>query len=305
MAVYLGSAGCFELRRTGGEEYLSEVRPADVNPDNDRFSFDFPAGQYLTGDMIEITSTDGSLLDFIDPSGWGDNTRYDDGKFFIYVDEAGGMALYTDFCEAVAGEVNGRVPLIAHNSVIPVRITVENNIERIVAQITDYEINTEREAVDVTELGDSFRQQYNSLISGSGQLSCFFEYDARDCDPALGGENCNFELPIYMNQLILRNRIGSKFHAKLTVIGRGVKPNGRPEDFDDEVWYEFDGIVTNVAMAFAPGETLKSTISFITTGEIKLRVRTITNYILQEQGSNDRIELERYQEGYLEQEQAI
>jgi len=305
MAVYLGSAGCFELRRTGGEEYLSEIAPSDVNPDNDRFSFDFPAGQYLTGDLIEITTTDGSLLDFIDPSGWGDNTVYDDGKFFIYVDEAGGMALYTDFCEAVAGEVNGRVPLVAHDHVIPVKITVDNNYERIVAQVTEYEINTEREAVDVTELGDSFRQQYNSLISGSGQLSCFFDYDARDCDPALGGENCDLELPIYMNQLILRNQIGSKFHAKATVIGRGNKPHGRPEDFDDEVWYEFDGVVTNVAMAFVPGETLKSTISFITTGQIKLRVRTITNYILQEQGSNDRIELERYQDGYLEQEQAI
>ena len=176
---------------------------------------------------------------------------------------------------------DGRVQLNAI-SVIPISVLVSNNFERIVAQVTDYQINTEREAVDVTELGDAFRQQYSSLISGSGQLSCFFEYDARECDPFCGGCD-DYELPMYMNQLVLRTQIGSEFHAKLTVIGRGEKPHGNDQDFDDEVWYEFDALITNVAMSFAPTQTLKSTISFITTGEIRLRTKYVSNYILQEQ----------------------
>ena len=76
MAIYLGSQGCFELRRTSLDEtFTSEVRPSDVNPDKDRFSFEFPAGQYLTGDLIEITALDGNTLDFVDPSGWNERQQ--------------------------------------------------------------------------------------------------------------------------------------------------------------------------------------------------------------------------------------
>ena len=182
MAVYLGEAGCFELGRTSlDEDFFATIAPSDINVDTDRFSFEFPVGQYLTGDLIEITSTNGATLDFIDPSGWLEETVvYDDGKFFIYVDQAGGINLYRDFCLAMAGEIAGRVPLHEITESIPIRIRVENNFSRIVAQVTDFEINTEREAVDVTELGDAFRKQYSSLISGSGRLSCFFEYEATD-----------------------------------------------------------------------------------------------------------------------------
>ena len=78
------------------------------------------------------------------------------------------------------------------------------------------------------------------------------------CDPQLSGECDEYELPIYTNQLILRSRIGSEFHARLTVIGRGYKPYDDGSSYDDEVWYEFDGIITNVAMSFAPDGNAKS-----------------------------------------------
>ena len=73
-------------------ERCGTIKPDDVNTTAKRFSFDFEHGQLLTGDQIEITSTDGSALDFID--------SYTDSsvKKFIYVDELDGIRLLRQFC---------------------------------------------------------------------------------------------------------------------------------------------------------------------------------------------------------------
>jgi len=74
MAVLLGEIGKVELRRTQLDESLSgTVKSSDVNPTKDRFSFDFPLGLLITGDQIEMKTTDGSLLSFIAASGWPTN----------------------------------------------------------------------------------------------------------------------------------------------------------------------------------------------------------------------------------------
>lgn len=296
MAVFLGQAGCVELRRTQfDEEIFGTVLQSDVNSVKDRFSFEYPLGMLITGDQVEIKSTDGTNLDFIDASGWPVNTVYPDGIFYIYVDEVGAIRLYNSFDDAMSGEVAGRIPLNDPGRSIPIEVEVRNNNFRILAQVRSFELNTEREVVDVTVLSDEFRRQYSGLISGSGQLNCFFEYERRDCDPISEGSAGYTELPVYMNQLILRTRLGSEFHAKLTLIGNGPKPYGRKEDNDDEIWYEFDARITNVGMQFEPTQPIQSTISFVTTGEIKLRTRYVTNYLLQEDAS-DRLRLEENQD---------
>ena len=303
MAVFLGEAGCVELRRTQfDEEVFATVTPSDVNPVKDRFSFDYPTGMLITGDQIEIKTTDETDLDFIDKSGWPTNAVYPDGIFYIFVDEVGAIRLYQNFDDAMSGEVAGRVALNAISRDIPIEVEVRNNNFRIMAQVKSFELNTEREAVDVTTLSDEFRQQYSGLISGSGSLNCFFEYETRDCDPLTCSSTDFLELPIYMNQLILRTRLGSEFHAKFTLIGRGPKPYGRREDEDDEVWYEFDARITNVGMQFEPTQPIQSTINFVTTGEIQLRTRFVTNYLLQQ--DKDRLRLEDNQDqGFVEVEQ--
>ena len=305
MAVLLGEIGKVELRRTQLDESLSgTVKSSDVNPTKDRFSFDFPLGLLITGDQIEMKTTDGSLLAFIAASGWPTNQQYSDGIFYIFVDEVGAIRLYQTFDEAISGEVTGRVDLVDPGRDVPITIKVRNNNERILGQVRNYELNTEREVVDTTALSDEFRRNYSGLISGSGKITCYFDYERRSNDALIKGESVGVvEMPIYMNQLILRTRIGSEFFAKLTLIGRGFKPGGRREDFDDEVWYEFDARITNVGMAFVPDEPIEATIDFVTTGEIKLRTRYVTNYLLQEQGFADRIRQEANQSGFLEVEQ--
>lgn len=301
----MGEGGQIELRRTQvDEEYTGEVRQSDVNPNKDRFSFDYPLGMLITGDQVEIRTTDGSLLDFIAPDGWPTNRVYQDGIFYLFVDEVGAIRLYSRFDEAISGELKGRANLVDAGRTVPIAITIRNNNERILSQVREFEINTERDSVDISALSDEFKKQYSGLISGSGKITCFFDYERKDCDPAYAGLSPGVvELPIYMNQLLLRTRLGSEFWAKVTLVGRGFKPYGRREDLDDEIWYEFNARITNIAMSFQPGQPIESVIEYVTTGEIKLRTRYISNYLLQEQGLVDRIRQEENQSGFLEVEQ--
>lgn len=303
MAVLLGYHGQVELRRSQvDEEFFGSVAVSDVNTVKDRFSFDFPSGMLITGDQIEMSTTDGSLLDFVSADGWPTNTVYRDGVFYIFVDEVGAIRLYKTFDEAIAGEVTGRINLADAGRTVPISVRVRNNNERILGQVKSFELNTERESVDTTTLSDEFRRQYSGLISGSGRITCFFDYERRSGDPLTTGQSSGvIEMPLYVHQLLLRTRLGSEFGAKLTLVGRGPKPYGSFEDIDDEVWYEFEARITNVGIAFDPTEPIESTIDFVTTGEIKLRTRYVSNYLLQE--SNDRIRQEANQSGFLEVEQ--
>lgn len=299
MAVLLGCEGSIELRRSSQDEHFDgEVVPSDVSVTKGRFSFNFPEGMLMTGDQVEIKSLDGSNLSFIDPSGWNIPGSYPDGIWFVHLDEAGGIKLYNKFDDAIAGEANGRVTLLAPGAKQAIEVRVVNNFDRIVGQITDFELNTSRDAVDVSELGDEFRQQYSTMISGNGQLTCFFDYERRMCDNLSSFQAGQVEMPVYMNQLLLRTQLGSGFWAKVTLVGRGDKPGGRAEDFDDEVWYEFDGLVTNVGMSFEPTQPIRSTVQFVTTGEIKLRTRSESFYVLKEDDIGQ-VLLEENQDGAL------
>ena len=302
MAVLLGESGQVELRRTGLDEVLrGTVARSDVNYVRDRFSFNFPLGALITGDQVEIRTTDGSLLDFIAPSGWRAGTRYKDGIFYLFVDEVGAIRLYRRFDDAISGENSNCVDLVDPGRSVDIEVRVRNNNERILGQVVSFELNTERDAVDVTALTDEFRRNVSGLISGSGRIECFFDYERRDCDPMTSGVTASgLEMPIYMNQLLIRTKIGSEFWAKLTLVRRGEKHYGSREDSDDEVWYEFDARITNIGMAFSGPEPIRTTIDFVTTGEVKLRTRYTSNYLLDEIPGASRIRLEDNQIGFIE-----
>ena len=292
MSVFLGCAGSVELTRSSiADAFESIVNPSDVSTERDKFSFDFQEGMLLTGDQVEIKAIDGGLLDFV--AGW----PHPDGKWFINVDQVGGIALYADFDDAVDGERSGRVPLALPSRDMPIEVKVANAIGRMLGDVFSFELNTERMAVDVTELSDEFRQQVGTTMSGSGSVSCFFDYKNPRCDEARYSTGYEPEVSAYLHQLILRQQLGSQFHARFFLVGRG-----EGHDDDDQIWQEFDAIVTNVAVAFEPSQPVRSTIQFVTTGEIRLRVRTVTNYLKQE--DDGLIELEYNQgQGYLEVEQ--
>ena len=290
MGVYLGNIGNIELTRKsleGSKESL--VNPSDVNAARDRFSFDFDEGFLISGDLVELTTTDGTDLDFVDASGWANSTVQSSGNWYVFVDELGGIRLYDNFDDSLEGSAAGLVPLTAIARDIPIRVSVRDRDTRLLACITDYELNTSREAVDITTLSDQYRQQYSSLITGSGRITAQWDYI----------NNAGSEPVNYLMQLVLRTEIGSGFHAKFYIKSADTDAAGgsfSATQLNDALWWEFDALVTNSATSFAPGHIIVSTIDFVATGPINLRARTTTQRrLLQEAG--DPILLE--QGGYL------
>lgn len=292
MGVYLGQIGTIELTRKsleGSKE--SVVNPSDVNAERDRFSFDFDEGFLISGDLAEITTTDGTNLDFVDASGWDNSTVQSSGNWYVFVDELGGIKLYDNFDDSLEGSVDGIVSLTAIARDIPIRVTIRDRDTRVLGQVTEYELNTNRETVDTTALSDEHRQQYSTLISGSGQLIAQWDYVNK-----AGEEPVN-----YLLQLVVRTEVGAAFHGKFYIkYGDTTAQGGSFEasQINDALWWEFDAIVTAAAVAFTPDSVVNATISFVTTGPVRLKARTQQKrYLLQESG--DKIELEQDPNSYL------
>ena len=289
MSVYLGTHGKVELQREfNGGSLFSTINTGDVNVTKKRFSFDFDHGQLLTGDQIEITSTDGTALDFID--------SYTDSsvKKFIYVDEIDGIRLYDSFAHAVNGGSSNATTLAAPGDAIPIEVTVENAIPRLLAQVNSFEVNTERETVDTTSLSDEFRTRVNTLISGSGRMSAFWEYT---------GDTAN-ELPHYMLELALRTRVGSNFKGRFYIKTTGHNPSGVAARANDELWYQVNGIITAAAVQFAPDNTVQITADFVTTGTIEIRMNLeVPDDLVQEDGSVLRLDQDAAAKLLLETDQ--
>jgi hypothetical protein len=272
MTVYLGTFGQVELERQfGGSELNSVINTSDVNVTKKRFSFDFEHGQLLTGDQIEILSTDGSALDFI--SGYSESGV----KKFIYVDDLGGIRLYDTFAHAVNGGSANAIALAAPGDDIPIKVFVQNASFRLLAQCNGFELNTERETVDTTTLSDEFRSRVNSLMSGSGRMSGFWEYT---------GDTSN-ELPHYLLELSLRTKVGSQFKGRFYLKTNAYNPSGVPDRSDDQIWYEFTGVLTACAVQFTTSSVVEITADFITTGPIEIRMEVEPINKLLQEDAND------------------
>lgn len=277
MAVYLGNVGSIELtRKSLQEEKLSVVNPDDVNVARKRFSFDFEEGAFLTGDFITITSTTEVPLSFIGIDGWRDGNVHSSGNWYIFVDEIGGIRLYNNFNDSLEGDRTAAISLVNITTDIPISVTVKDSAGRILGSIVDYELNTSREAIDVTVLSDTYREQYSSLITGSGQLTAQWDYKNQAAEETVN----------YLMQLVLRTEIGGIFGARFYIKSEGTTPSAgkfSQTQVNDSLWWEFDALITNSATSFTPDQIIVSTISFVTTGAIRLRAQTtVSSKLLQE-----------------------
>lgn len=289
MSVYLGTFGEVELKRQfDGATLQSTINTGDVNATQKRFSFDFDHGQLLVGDQIEIKSTDGSALDFI--NGYTDSSV----KKFIYVDELDGIRLYDSFAHAVSGGTANATTLATPGNNIPIQVTVENSSYRVLGRVQNYELNTQRETVDTTTLSDEFRTRISTLMSGSGRMSCEWEYT---------GDTAK-ELPHYLLELALRTRVGSSFFGKFYLKTRGYNPASHTDASDDEIWYEVNGVLTACAVQFTPNQLVQITADFITTGPVEIRMALVTpDGLLQEDTGEIRLDQDSAAKLLLETDQ--
>ena len=272
MTVYLGTFGEIELKRVfDGGELRSTIDVSDVNAAEKRFSLDFEHGQLLSGDQVEITSTDGSGLDFI--NGYTDSAV----KKFIHVDELDGIRLYDSFANAVSGGKPNAIALATPGNSIPIKVAVENAGYKVLGRVQSYELNTTRETVDTTTLSDQFRSQISTIMSGSGRMACEWEYT---------GDTAK-ELPHYLLELALRTKIGSTFSGRFYLKTANYNPAGHAGGDDDQIWYQVTGVLTACAVQFNPNSLVQITADFITTGSIEIQMLLESPDALLQEDSGD------------------
>lgn len=280
MAIYLGDSGYVEIRREGLNSSLGSILdPGDVNVQRRRFSFDFDAGALVTGDRLQIRTTDGSTLELVD------GHVYPDGTWYVNVDQAGGIRLYTTFAAAINGDESAALPLVVPSRNIPIVAVARDVSYRCLAQIQDYQLTTARETIDLTSLGDEFRTSYaNGLISGQGVLNCLWDYEASVCSE---DDAFRQERPHYLAQLVIRTQQGASFLGRFLLKGdgRSATRGSNTGAIKDELWWEARCIITNVAFTFNPMQPISSSVEFVTTGQVRLRMGSLPGYLLQESGS--------------------
>lgn len=281
MAVYLGSSGLVSIQRTGGTSYTSVLDVADVNVAQKRFSFDFPNTTFITGDYVRITREGGGALDFISADGFTPPGQISSGAWYVSVDAIGGIRLYKEFGDAVNGNIDNAVALETPSTSYTIVAQIAESGYKSLGEVSSYELSTERAALDVTTLGEEFVNQISGLVSGSGSISCFWDFGLRD----------DLEVSQYIHELILRQKLGSTFSAALTIKEAGAQSasSGPDERDSTRLFYLINGIITNVGISFAADSALQSEIEFVTTGQIEIRYSrggsTVGSLLLQEDDS--------------------
>jgi hypothetical protein len=276
MSIYLGTSGGIMLQRLASTAFTTEVDAGAINTGQRRINLDFPNSTFLTGDRVYIDRTTAGDLDFI--NGYSGNN----GTFYVNVDLLGGLKLYTTWAASLNGKVAEALELVAPGSTYNITIESLGDSIRDLGQIISYELNTTREAVDVTSLGDQFSKSVSVLISGSGSISCFWDF------AALYDANGETEAAQMLHQLVMRQQLGSNFRAALiikTPEARSERESG-PEDTEG-LFYLVNGVITNVAVAFSASEPIQSQIQFVTTGQIALRYGNPSGNLLLQEDSDE------------------
>lgn len=275
MSVYLGTYGYVALRRkSGGQKLQVLLRTGDVNAGANRFSLQVDNNAIVTGDLLYIQNNTNQVLDFVAASGWQDNQQHRDGNWYVNVDDLGGIRLFTTYAKAVSGNSADAVDLVTPAADLSINLSIENSNFLTLGKVTSYELSTQREAIDTTALSDSFRSQFGALMSGSGNIQAQWSYQN-------AGEQAN-----YLLQLALRTEIGSEFDAQFFLKTANYSPEMGIGDTDDEIFYEVSGVITQAGIAFSPDSVVQVNADFVTTGPIRLKVRTLSyDELLQEDSS--------------------
>ena len=273
MSIYFGSTGFIELKRDAlNSDIASSLNPADVNTTKKRFSVENVVGSLITGDQIEINTVDKSNLELLSGHNFPDLRKY------IHIDDVGGIKLYDTFAAALAGEVSDALTLTAPSSTKDILIRTRNTRFRPLAKITEFEITTTRDTVDVTNLGEEFRRQYeNGLISGQGTIQTIWQHRNFQNDTT---EFSSPEFPVYLSQLLVRMQQGADFEGRFYVYYD-------PSQSTNSVWYQSMCVVTNVAVSVPASGLVEARIEFVTNGEIRLHNGVPPSFLLLE--SSDKI----------------
>jgi hypothetical protein len=280
MTFFLGTKGNVRLRRATSVQISAlqdQIDAADVNTTLNRLSFDSAGDNLLTGDRVDISTTDPRGLVCFTSAAWSSGTVEPGISGYVNVNAAGGLRFFGTFEDAINNTRANELALYAFaGAPIPIECRVRDVSYSVLGNVVDYTLATDREAIDSTSLSDRFRQLYSAgLLSGSGTITCAFDYTTAGVT----------ETPLLMLQLIQRLELGSAFDCALYLTDSSVDATV------NSVFYQFDAMVTKAGVQVAAGDIINCTIDFVTTGEIRLLIGSIEEFILKE--DNDRLSLEQ------------
>ena len=293
MAIWIGEAGGLRIGRPESQRVYSYIDAADVNTGAKRFSFRDQRSTLVTGDLVwirrvnDIGTPTADLLDFVSASGWADNTQQSDGKWYVNTDTVGGIRLFDTWQKAVNNNLSDAISLEIPSGSYRVSYETVADSDDFLAQLIGWTLNTDREVADFTSLGDSFKQQMGTLVSGSGDLNCYFDTTWRGGAPDFTGRE---ESPIFMHRLALRQEVGAKFKGVFLLKRTDSVPIGTlisKTESDRELFYAADCVITSVGTELIADQPIQSKITFVTTGPIQLIFDFPESYLLQEQPPND------------------
>ena len=280
MAFFLGNHGRFVFRR-GPDAQLatltSSISPDDIALSLNRVGFAGSLDNIITGDRIDISTTSASGLAFIPASNWSSNTIENSFSCFVQVNEAGGLRLFPSFATAVNNDRSSEIALQSFSGdPLNVTVRIRDASANTLGNVTSFEFNASREAIDVTALADKFRNQYNAgLLSGSGRIDCAFDYTTDGVT----------ESPLTVMQTIQRLDVGASFDAQLYLVDSEITPETQT------IFYQITALITSVGVTVPSDGIITATIDFVTTGDLRLIFGRPGEYILKE--DTDRIELDQ------------
>lgn len=280
MTFFLGTKGNIRLRRgisVQMGELVDQISPDDVSLTLNRLGFDSAGANLLTGDRVDIATSDPRGLVCFAAGAWNDSVLRSSIAGYVNVNAAGGLRFFRNFTDAVNNVRANELPLAAFaGAPLPITVAIKDTTYNVLGNVVDYTLATDREAIDATSLSDRFRQLYSAgLLSGSGSINCAFDYTTTGVA----------ETPLLMLQLINRLDIGSEFDCALYLTDKAN------DETVQNVYYEFTAMVTKAGVEVRAGDIINSTIDFVTTGEIRLLIGQPSGYVLKE--DDDKIKLEQ------------
>ncbi len=280
MAFFLGNYGSVNFKRGPDAELgtlAAAIDPDDISLTLNRVGFERALDNIIVGDKIDLRTDDSRGLLFIPASNWSANQVEDTFTCFVHVNEAGGLRLYPSFVAAVNNDRSQEIALQAFTG-DPIQATLKLRDvgSTRLGNVTGYELNASREAIDTTTLSDYFRNQYNAgLLSGTGRMDCAFDYTSL-------GTN---EAPLSVMQTIQRLDLGCAFDAFFYLVDSEITPETKT------VFYKLTAVITNVGVTVPADGVINATIDFVSTGELRLIFGRPAEYILKE--DDDRIRKEQ------------
>jgi hypothetical protein len=280
VTVFIGAHGTVKLRRSSGNNLVSikdVINAADVNTSLNRIGLDTSLDNILTGDRVDISTTDARGLVCLAASAWQSATIESEISAYVNVNAAGGLRFFATFADAVNNNRSAELTTYAFaGAPIDITYSIRDVSYNTIGNVVSYQLNTDREALDSTTLSDKFRNQYAAgLISGSGTIDCLFDYTTNGAQ----------ETPLVMLQLIQRLDVGSEFECAFYLTDSEIDPQVQT------IFYQATAMVTRSGVEVNTTDVIRCAIDFVTTGEIRILVGRPADYILKE--DDDRITLEQ------------